>query len=150
MRGLFARFRRRNPCPNAPQSREWLAELDGADLEIWAMAPSFAGVFALKVTGLSRGNALLWCDSAEWVNLPSRMKNVQIRLVSEAVQMPYVYKITCEAGVFSLVGGGLTCDWETETPDDKKSLLWRMGNEGGASWDDLKTEAEANEKEPKR
>ena len=134
----FPRFRKR---PNLAPKETSLADLDGADLEIWGITASHM-MFAIKVTGLPQGDALLWSNNTGDIKLPVQMKRVQIRLISNAARRPHTYQITSEEGVFSLVCNELAWEWEA---DGEKSVLWRFSESKAGLWDEIKAEAEKEE-----
>lgn len=140
------RPRQTRPKRDAPSDVEWLPELDGADLEVWCVTASLM-MFAMRATGLPKGDALLFCNATKEINLPVQMRNVRIRLVSAPNRTARVYKIECDAGVFSLCSNPLLRSWEAELrelPEERLPLLWRAGGDTRSepSWDELQEEAQ--------
>ena len=136
----------RSPNSRVVRASGRFRELDGAILEWWTLAASH-GQLELTATGLARGTAVLGFMSAEYVDCPTTMHHVRLRMASpeetdllrqrlapeEAAEVEREdhLVIECDEGHGWIYAGVMGIDWVSE-PDRRllellEGPLWDGG-----------------------
>lgn len=125
----------------------WFPELDRATLE-WEVYLVSDGNLWLKASDLARGNAKVYFLNTRYVDCPTQMQEVKLRLASESetesvrqLIPPYNAKwlkqkdlifISCREGVFSIWATEVGVDWSGTRSEGYlegalAAPLWRKG-----------------------